>query len=169
MLSLLTAVQSLPLDWGTGKKLKSRKVSQTKNTARWVAAGAPPRQPCGEWSPLLLCPSLCAPILCEYCMLRYKAKGRGRWKIKWLSLSHRQCGPCGTMLPTAISVLSIAPALIVPSLPSPVLGVHLAWLTLVNCTAVNQQLIPEESNLICTRVRKRRITSKWGKHRLCHH
>lgn len=128
-----------------------------------MAAGAPPWQPCVEWSPLLLCTSLHAPILCECCMPRSKAKGRGRWKNKWLSLSHREGEHCATTLPAAISAFSISPALIVPS-PSLKLGVHLAQLTLVNCTAVNQQLILVVSNMICIRVRKRRITSRWGNH-----
>lgn len=160
MLSLLTALHSLPLHLGDCEgwelQLKSREVSQSKKEANWVAGGAPPQQPYVEWSPLLLCTSLCAPVLCECCMPKYRAEGRGRWKDEWLSLSHRPCGHCATVLPTATSVLSISPALIVPSPAlSPVLGVHPAWLTLVNCTAANQQLIPVESNTICIRVRKK--------------
>ena len=123
--------------------------------ASWAAVGAP----CwGLLSLLLLHTNEC-------CTARYKTNSSRRWKSKQLSLGHGQCGHCTTMLPTAISLCSISPALIALSLSlRSVVGIYFAWLTLVNCTAGNQQLIPAETDLICIRVRKRRIRPRWGKH-----
>lgn len=156
MLSLLTALHSLPLQWGTvkGGSCSSRVRrfhSQRRTPTEWLLV-LPPSSP--MWSGAL---SFCAllSVLLFYVNATcptIEPRAEEDERINGYHSATDQ-GHCATMLPTATSVFSISPALIVPSPAlSPGLGVHLAWLTLANCTAVNQQLIPVESN------------TRWGKH-----
>lgn len=156
MLSLETAVHGPALDRVPAKS------GTCGSTAGTFHSGRSQMSCCCA---LLLCTSLHPPISHECYMVRHKANGKGRWRSKWLSLGHGQCGCCATMLPTAISLCSVSPALMAHSHSlGSMLGMYFVWLTRVNCTADNQQLIPGESDLVCIRVRKRRVRSRWGKH-----